>query len=348
MSLKIRRLRARGFTLIELLVVIAIIAILIALLLPAVQQAREAARRTQCKNNLKQLGLALHNYHDQAGVFPPGYIYNPNSGAPWLGTGWTTMLLPQIDQAPLYNQLNVVMTTGVPTLANTLTQVPLAAFRCPSDTGSNTIVNTNVATANTALNTPGSVAAAFTNNFGRTNYLGVVGWYDADTTAAVAPRGLMIATAPTTGLFGGTFGENSRISIRDMTDGTSNSLVVGERYTPSAVTNTTVGHAAWVGAGNRGGYAAGTVEGQAMVLGDVASAITVGDAAAIGEGTWYRLNGNQSAAVRGPTTGFGSLHVGGAHFLLGDGSVRFLSDNLDYVIYRNLGTVRDGNVIGEF
>src|SRR4051812_6730319 len=92
----------RGFTLIELLVVIAIIAVLIALLLPAVQQAREAARRSQCKNNLKQIGLALHNYHDTANTLPPGWIGDPtgsNAGNRW---GWGTMILPYLDQAPLY------------------------------------------------------------------------------------------------------------------------------------------------------------------------------------------------------------------------------------------------------
>src|SRR3954468_16866342 len=123
--------RKKGFTLIELLVVIAIIAVLIALLLPAVQQAREAARRTQCKNNLKQLGLALHNYHDTFGVFPMGYHWP-------LGTGWSYHLLPHLDQAPLYNSFTVgtptapaasIWRSGAPQAA---LGVPLAVFRCPS------------------------------------------------------------------------------------------------------------------------------------------------------------------------------------------------------------------------
>ncbi len=92
----------RGFTLIELLVVIAIIAILVALLLPAVQQAREAARRTQCKNNLKQLGIAIHNYHDVAGMFPGNITQSPGS---YRNASWLTMILPYIDQAPAYNQM---------------------------------------------------------------------------------------------------------------------------------------------------------------------------------------------------------------------------------------------------
>src|SRR5689334_22501621 len=98
-----RSLHRRGFTLIELLVVIAIIAVLIALLLPAVQQAREAARRTQCKNHLKQLGLSLHNYHDTVNTLPPGYIDVTQSGA-FCGWGWMTMMLPHNDQAALYNR----------------------------------------------------------------------------------------------------------------------------------------------------------------------------------------------------------------------------------------------------
>ena len=108
MSAPHRSAKLRGFTLIELLVVIAIIAVLIALLLPAVQQAREAARRSTCKNNLKQLGLAIHNYHDTHGVFPPGYISrdvsttDPASAETGLGFSWGTMILPFMDQSPLY------------------------------------------------------------------------------------------------------------------------------------------------------------------------------------------------------------------------------------------------------
>src|SRR5688500_4365529 len=102
--------RRRGFTLIELLVVIAIIAVLIALLLPAVQQAREAARRTQCRNNLKQIGLALHNYHDVHNTFPMGYCagmtYVDGASDTSPGWSWATYILPQLDQGPLYNQFN--------------------------------------------------------------------------------------------------------------------------------------------------------------------------------------------------------------------------------------------------
>jgi prepilin-type N-terminal cleavage/methylation domain-containing protein len=130
-----------GFTLIELLVVIAIIAVLIALLLPAVQQAREAARRSQCKNNLKQLGLAMHNYHDTFGAFPPGWIaatrgVGPDVNGGLNGFGWGAMILPMMEQAPVYNQfrfeLSINDTTGTPS-NRSLIATSLPTFRCPSD-----------------------------------------------------------------------------------------------------------------------------------------------------------------------------------------------------------------------
>src|SRR5262245_20886047 len=128
----------RGFTLIELLVVIAIIAVLMSLLLPAVQQAREAARRTQCRNNLKQIGLALHNYHGALQVFPPGYV--DRSGNPNLtpdndlgpGWGWATFLLPHLDQSNVYDQLNINQAIGTGANAQ-VSLVAMPAFQCPSD-----------------------------------------------------------------------------------------------------------------------------------------------------------------------------------------------------------------------
>ncbi|OYW15606.1 MAG: hypothetical protein B7Z55_14950 [Planctomycetales bacterium 12-60-4] len=146
-----------AFTLIELLVVIAIIAILIALLLPAVQQAREAARRTQCRNNLKQLGLALHNYHDSLNTFPPAVMVRPTSTNDWTPVcsvmsngvavpnadyrswGWGTFILPYIDQAPLFSQLQPdgcrMPNENTSYNGVLLLQMKMAAYRCPSDTG---------------------------------------------------------------------------------------------------------------------------------------------------------------------------------------------------------------------
>jgi prepilin-type N-terminal cleavage/methylation domain-containing protein len=171
----------RGFTLIELLVVIAIIAVLIALLLPAVQQAREAARRTQCKNNLKQIGLALHNYLDTHLVFPPGYIDrngNPNvtpdldQGPGW---GWASFLLPMMDQSNVHNQIN--FNQGVGLLSNiTISQKPLSIFRCPSDGGRETfsVYDSNFTTPIATL--------AFSN------YVGCNGWSECFDAAGGNPQ----------------------------------------------------------------------------------------------------------------------------------------------------------------
>src|SRR4051812_18590026 len=170
MSLPLHSRRRRAFTLIELLVVIAIIAILIALLLPAVQQAREAARRTQCRNNLKQIGLALHNYHDAANTIPPGYIGTqavPNVTGQSLNYGWATFILPFMDQSPLYNTIGsgfsgpnaVTFASSTISASSAAYQTVLPAFRCPSDTGAAT------ATLNLYV----------CKTFGRSNYAGCAG-----------------------------------------------------------------------------------------------------------------------------------------------------------------------------
>ncbi len=146
------RCSTRGFTLIELLVVIAIIAILIALLLPAVQQAREAARRTQCRNNMKQMGLALHNYESTFSKFPSAGEFTIRQGNYWRSftpTSTFTQMLPYIDQAPLYNQFNMSLHyTNVANQVAAKTAIP--AFLCPSN------ANTKADNATTANPTPGT------------------------------------------------------------------------------------------------------------------------------------------------------------------------------------------------
>jgi prepilin-type N-terminal cleavage/methylation domain-containing protein/prepilin-type processing-associated H-X9-DG protein len=138
--------RARGFTLIELLVVIAIIAVLVSLLLPAVQQAREAARRTQCRNNLHQFGIALHAYLDQMTVFPPGYVsaLNPDRSDAGMGWGWGSFLLPQLDQGPLAQQITFTRQIADPANASPRRQA-LPVHRCPSEifSGTFTVVDQN-------------------------------------------------------------------------------------------------------------------------------------------------------------------------------------------------------------
>lgn len=345
----------RGFTLIELLVVIAIIAVLIALLLPAVQQAREAARRTQCKNSLKQFGLALHNYHDITGsTFPPGYI-NVTTAGNLSGWGWVTMLLPQIDQAPLYNSignLNPNFTTGLfgATTAVTTASLnsPITAFRCASDTGASTV---GIVTINGSTPNPNPLP------MGRVTYFGVAGvdpnWSPSTPGGATAGLGTLSAApvvitgaignyadpAPQPGFnaltvtrnrFGGVFGANSMCGFRDMSDGSSNTLVVGERYTSISSSSGAAftGDGVWPGATSNI-----TAVGQGNVLGEASLPINYS---------------NGSLTPRPGTTGFGSQHTGGCHFLMGDGAVRFLSNNTDMNTFRYLARTSDGMIVGDF
>lgn len=221
----------RGFTLVELLVVIAIIGVLIALLLPAVQQAREAARRMQCSNNLKQIGLALHNYHDTVGSFPACWYRTASAEKP--GWGYGAMLLPYIEQSALYDQL-LVTTATFPSSATDLTQTPVAGYHCPSATD--------------RLENPSR------GNFGKSNYNPIMG-----TTAA---NGMPTSTVPN-----GVFGANSDTKFRDITDGTSNVLAFGEKYqgrlsgnTPDYQGATWPGLASSVGWGAAGGYFQGNAD----------------------------------------------------------------------------------------
>jgi prepilin-type N-terminal cleavage/methylation domain-containing protein len=195
-----------AFTLIELLVVIAIIAVLIGLLLPAVQKVREAAARTKCANNLKQIGLALHNYHDTNERFPPGYTDARPLTAPGPGWGWHVFILPHVEANPLYWQIDPERTVfggGANTTtpdARTLTQ--LSVYRCPSD--------------------PGPATNANFDGHATASYRGV-GWSRPQT--AVGPKGLMITNIDNPN---GVLFRNSRIRIADVTDGMSNTAFVME------------------------------------------------------------------------------------------------------------------------
>ena len=338
-----------GFTLIELLVVIAIIAILIALLLPAVQQAREAARRTQCKNNLKQLSLALHNYHDVYNTFPPGSVlpktaaitpYPPtshnNNMARTAGWTWSSFLLPYVEQSAMYAStvgVQPVMGRAVadPVMLRLL-QTPLAMFRCPSDPGP-------------ALNTAPSESHF---RYGLTN--AATDWYIDGATAG--PR-VPLATSNYVGMhhhrahqinagvwtYSGGFGPNSSRRMRDITDGTTNTIAFGERaYTASGA----LMHAAvW------GGCAAAWHDD------------CIDDAWATARSP---VNPKQTAIYSSFSRqqGLSSNHVGGVQVGLFDGSVRFLSENLDFKmtggdnttaadsIYEYLISIDDGAVLGEF
>jgi prepilin-type N-terminal cleavage/methylation domain-containing protein/prepilin-type processing-associated H-X9-DG protein len=198
-----------AFTLVELLVVIAIIGILVALLLPAVQSAREAARRVKCSNHLKQIGLALHNYHDVHNAFPPGTIdYGVPDSQEW---GWAVFMLPYVEQQGLYDQLAPNNRRFVELLsdpaARTLCQFHLELFRCPSDRTPRLLQGTD------QVRDLDGVAPVGPNFFGATsNYIGVTGFWE-------------IGIDPANGLFGA----NSEVDFRDLVDGTSNTFAVGER-----------------------------------------------------------------------------------------------------------------------
>jgi prepilin-type N-terminal cleavage/methylation domain-containing protein len=309
----------RAFTLIELLVVIAIIAVLIALLLPAVQQAREAARRTQCKNNLKQLGLALHSYHDTSQVFPYGSLYRQQFGTSSTNTlGWSSMILPYIDQGPLYTQLMSECAGRSDFSFNakgTLVKTAIAAFACPSDT----MAAMNDQRANVVVSDPGTTNAVM----GKSNYPAVAGAKNAPT------GGTNYATvASNLGQTDGMFWVNSNCSMRNVTDGTSNTLMVGERDGSNGSNNSYRKAAIWPGC-------------EAAIYMDGCMGSTDGT------DTTMLIN-SRSNNTQGTWHSFGSKHVGGCHFVLADGSVRFISENISSYTYTALGTKASGEVVGDF
>ncbi|HEY3963965.1 MAG TPA: DUF1559 domain-containing protein [Planctomycetaceae bacterium] len=326
----------RAFTLIELLVVIAIIAVLVALLLPAVQQAREAARRSQCKNNLKQFGLAMSNYHEVAGVFPQGGNVGCCDYLP--GISYMVRLFPYLDQAPLYNQINMnpPATTGPPSAAgfqnannaniafaniNVTTKIPVAM--CPSD--GKVVPGLVNGTWNgwSIANYDGSVGSeVFANNGPASTYVTGVQintWGDGTDPSQVS--GMGSRGGPT-------------IGIRDVLDGTSNVILMGE-VLPSCHDH----------AGNGGLW---RENGQSF---------HAGTAAAINDYTgcqWALPSQIQFPTCANNvqcwniTWAFKSMHVGGAQFLFVDGSVHFISQNVNYLTYQYLGGRADGNVVGAY
>ncbi|MBI5758393.1 MAG: DUF1559 domain-containing protein [Planctomycetales bacterium] len=329
----------RAFTLIELLVVIAIIAVLIALLLPAVQQAREAARRTQCRNNLKQIGVALHNYHDRSGMFPPALImsgrYNTaqyvTDRDPVLNTTGWVMLLPYLDQQAMYDQYNFSMCSSASNPAAYTRVIP--GFTC-NDTINRPIYNTKL-TAMLCSSDPdnGPAVTSGAGNAGdfysrngvrRSNYLFSTGAY-TDYNASYEG---------TTANQRGVFGNDGAAKVGDILDGSSNTLAVGEA---TQLRNTSTSFGPYWGAGVHT-----CCHGRTPISATITGCGTP-DGKRYGAINW---DNNCDGTKRQYAWQFGSYHVGGAHFVMGDGAVKFINENIDYdsvMVY--LARLRDGKTV---
>jgi prepilin-type N-terminal cleavage/methylation domain-containing protein len=341
-------MRRRGFTLIELLVVIAIIAVLIALLLPAVQQAREAARRSQCKNNLKQLGLALHNYHDVNNMFPNGNIAVALPGWGW-GMSWYMRILPQLDQAPAYNRLNFQGVqpgwawAGDPAGGNNggvMNGLKISTVVCPSS------------------NLP-DMRDAGGFIIEHPQYYGIMGATDGNGFTNPANRVSLCCTCcgnqAATGIVtsGGMICQFEARKIGDATDGSSNTMMVGESSAP--VLNAI------------GGTRSVDVQGVHGIMMGSPIPIRIEDAPASAGGnferpfnlTTVRYPPNAPAVFNnaswpgiddnyGANKPLNSFHPGGIQGLMGDGSVRFLSDNINMFTLRCLCTRDDNQALGPY
>ncbi|QDT48971.1 putative major pilin subunit [Symmachiella dynata] len=337
----VNRSPRRGFTLIELLVVIAIIAILIALLLPAVQQAREAARRTQCRNNLKQHGLAMHNYHDVFLMFPVGACFEEARG--YVYSSAITQMLPYFEQANLKNLYDddVAFFYQTPQVARTV----IPTFLCPSVSDNSTVVNNEVSLLLSFLSPPGSSG----NTYGQTHYILSKGATNVwcDPTDLPSGRGM--------------FDYNSTMRIRDIRDGTTNTIAMGEGATgqqfPLCEGQTDCDAGTPSTSGKNASQAWLIAQPNDLEVQDV----LIQAASSLWGSTAYPLNMNPVAetflvfadrldcsSTEDMTSNFRSAHSGGGFFLLADGSVQFINDSIDMGKYRALSTVAQGEIVGEF
>jgi prepilin-type N-terminal cleavage/methylation domain-containing protein/prepilin-type processing-associated H-X9-DG protein len=324
-------MRRRGFTLIELLVVIAIIGVLIALLLPAVQSAREAARRAQCTNNLKQIALAMHNYHDTNASFPPQAMNDAGYSGTWFG--WTQAILPALEQSPLFNSCNFFI--GIRQSANypTVYLAQVSGYLCPTDTASGqgvlrerwwaTIDNLNSIVDGSPL-----------------SY--ITCWGDMKTGSIfdyLSGEGNNF-TWGCNKTFRGIFGECSDgavIKMADVTDGTSGTFLAGENSTnlnggltwanPDANAGTTVVPLNWF---------TNYKDGQREPNGDLCEA-----------NPGILVTSTHQHCYRNYTYNFAfkSYHPGGANFALADGSVRFIKQTINARTYNSLGSRAGGEVV---
>lgn len=316
----------RGFTLIELLVVIAIIAILIALLLPAVQQAREAARRSSCKNNLKQLGLALHNYHETHTTFPPGTT-GGGTGAVFAPPEWRYLLhhlLPFVEQTQYYEIVMQEPTLGNPWLSTWPAELDgrtIPMFLCPSDGQGGNILTVNA----------GPVALA------KSNYLGIFSGYNDGDTGTYASN-------PAPPNVRALFGHNQGRKLRDITDGTSNTIAMAEYLTGAVSSNV------------RGGFITSRAGAQYLYMTQTPNSSGPDNFINAGDLWCENATGGLpdqnmpcvTAATNANHASPRSRHTGGVHILLCDGATRFVSENVDLTLWRGLGTVSGSEILGEY
>lgn len=323
------RVVRRGFTLIELLVVIAIIAVLIALLLPAVQQAREAARRSECKNNLKQLGLALHNYHDVHGRFPMNsglgvagqHAYN--AGPHRKGTVFV-QLLPYLEQTGFYDRLDFAAGSVVDQIVADaqLRRMIIPGFLCPSDSTPPIWESSDRGVTNYAVNVGAQYSTSQANSC--PDYPGnVFGTGASGHSSSINPQLI-------SGVFAGRAAWAAKIS--DIKDGTSNTFAMGEIRPECSDHAATLG---WFNSHN----------------GIISTSTPLNFPTCVNEAPGH--NGSSGLDCNAwnnwaTSSGYKSSHTGGVQFVLCDGSVRFVSENIDYRNLQRLGDRRDGEVVAEF
>jgi prepilin-type N-terminal cleavage/methylation domain-containing protein len=289
----------RGLTIVELLVVLAIVAVSLALGLPAIQHSIQDARRSQCKNNMKQLGLALHNYHEVYAALAPGWISRDGTPGTGARSGWQVAILPFVDQAPLYNQIDFKLPSPIEVDGKpvALFQTPLPIYRCPADpTPATNPLRGDYATSN------------YSGNYGnvpppRLRPLGMSDFWPGAVEAPLKSRGI--------------FARDSSVGFRDITDGTSNTIMAGERGISS-------------GAGIWAGVTDNAHEDDALT------------------------DGSHRSRPNAGLFSFSSRHENGVHILVCDGSVRFLSDKIDSKPGADLGILQkltcrnDGMPLGDF
>jgi prepilin-type N-terminal cleavage/methylation domain-containing protein/prepilin-type processing-associated H-X9-DG protein len=302
---------APGFTLIEVLVVISIVGLLIALLLPAVQQAREAARRLQCANNLKQIGLAMHNYHDAVGTLPPGYVSAvqpggqnyPERGPGW---GWGAMILPRLEQAPLFNAINFGRQIADAASATARSSV-IGTYLCPSSTPVGPVRVTG----------DESQAVTLVADLAASQYIASAGQGEVEELP---------------GNNNGLLYRNSRIAFRDVTDGLSQTLLAGER-------SRNLADATWVGAVPSGYVCTNPT----WPVRDCATSnvMVMANTGPWPDEPWVNVPNHRGSKA----DDFWSLHPGGCNFLMGDGSVRFIKETVNPMVFSALASRAGGEVV---